>query len=181
LRPQGVKPLITNHETHIPAKQDQAQATTRLPGADAHAGGQGRAQFSQKQGPQETDRLINAARRVHFSRHSRITHPADYRKAFRSPQRFEESGFLFISRRNGLRYPRLGLAIPRKHVKRAVTRNLLKRLIRENFRDRQGQLGGQDIIVTVTRNLEHTDPRSIKQVISNQFQKCTACAKQQSS
>lgn len=52
-----------------------------------------------------------------------------------------------LYRANGLGYPRLGLALARKRVRRAVDRNRLKRLVRESFRRAQRTLGGIDIVV----------------------------------
>ena len=48
---------------------------------------------------------------------------------------------------NGLDQARLGLAISRKVAARAVTRNRIKRIIRECFRQSQTQLGGWDIVI----------------------------------
>ena len=42
---------------------------------------------------------------------------------------------------------RLGLAISKKQVRRAVDRNRLKRLVRETFRRRRRELIGQDFVV----------------------------------
>jgi len=39
------------------------------------------------------------------------------------------------------------MAIARKHVRRAVARNRIKRVIREQFRQQQSQFGGVDMIL----------------------------------
>ena len=46
---------------------------------------------------------------------------------------------------------RLGIAIPKRVVSRAVDRNRLRRIIRESFRVRQGKLGSWDIVVHLRR------------------------------
>lgn len=56
----------------------------------------------------------------------------------------------------------MGLAISKKNVRRAVDRNLIKRLIRESFRIRQPQLGGLDIIVMARRNLPIGDRSALR-------------------
>ena len=48
---------------------------------------------------------------------------------------------------NSLNYPRLGLAIGRKIVRRAVMRNRIKRQLRESFRLHRAAIGNLDIII----------------------------------
>jgi ribonuclease P protein component len=64
-----------------------------------------------------------------------------------------DAAVVVLARPNGLSYPRLGLAIGRKVVHAAVTRNRLKRLIRESFRRHQRTLGHLDIVVWVRKDL----------------------------
>lgn len=52
-----------------------------------------------------------------------------------------------LVRTNALNHPRLGLVIAKRHAKHAVTRNKLKRLIRETFRLQQQDLPAVDILV----------------------------------
>ena len=44
-------------------------------------------------------------------------------------------------------YPRLGLVISKKNCRRAVNRNRIKRLIREQFRLKQNFLSNMDVVV----------------------------------
>jgi ribonuclease P protein component len=55
--------------------------------------------------------------------------------------------FTVLYRPNGLMRPRLGLAIAKKKVRRAVARNRLKRIIRESFRVAERQLNSFDIVI----------------------------------
>lgn len=48
---------------------------------------------------------------------------------------------------NGLEHARLGLAISKKALRKAVHRNLVKRLVRESFRLHQADLQGRDVVV----------------------------------
>ena len=66
---------------------------------------------------------------------------------FERPQRSTDRYLTVLASPNGLEHPRLGLAIARKHLRRAVDRNLLKRLIRESFRMHQGTLACVDFVV----------------------------------
>nr|VFK29901.1 MAG: ribonuclease P protein component [Candidatus Kentron sp. MB]VFK33914.1 MAG: ribonuclease P protein component [Candidatus Kentron sp. MB]VFK76512.1 MAG: ribonuclease P protein component [Candidatus Kentron sp. MB] len=67
---------------------------------------------------------------------------------------------MVLGRRNNLDMPRLGLAISKRRVSRAVARNRVKRLIRESFRIHQRQLAGLDVVVIARSgvgNVESTD------------------------
>ena len=52
-----------------------------------------------------------------------------------------------LARENKLNHARLGLAISKKQLPRAVDRNRIKRLVRESFRQHQEQLAGLDCVV----------------------------------
>jgi ribonuclease P protein component len=52
-----------------------------------------------------------------------------------------------LATRNQNDHPRLGMALSRKVVHNAVTRNRIKRLMRESFRHWQTRLGTFDIVL----------------------------------
>jgi len=66
--------------------------------------------------------------------------------------RSSDAFFTVLARSNGHDYPRLGLAIGRKRIRRAVDRNKIKRLIRESFRQQREPLRGLDVVVMARCN-----------------------------
>lgn len=67
---------------------------------------------------------------------------------FDHPQwRVADRRFLLLARNNQLEYGRLGLVIGRRHARHAVDRAAIKRRAREQFRLRQWELIGLDVIV----------------------------------
>jgi ribonuclease P protein component len=62
--------------------------------------------------------------------------------------------FTVLYRSNELAYSRLGLAIAKKIVRRAVARNRLKRIVRESFRTAGRQLNGLDIVIMARHRAE---------------------------
>ncbi len=54
-----------------------------------------------------------------------------------------------LARPNHLKVARLGLIVAKRINRRAVTRNHIRRLIRESFREHQALLAGLDIVVLV--------------------------------
>ena len=82
-----------------------------------------------------------------FSRQLRLIKPAEYKNVFAKPIKSSDLYFTLLAQKNELNHPRLGLAIAKKNIKKAVNRNVIKRTIRENFRLQQHNLGNVDIIV----------------------------------
>lgn len=82
-----------------------------------------------------------------FSRDRRLTRPHEYARVFKQSQRSVDRCFTVLYRPNALGRPRLGLAITRKRVRKAVARHRIKRQVRESFRLAQCLLVGLDVIV----------------------------------
>ena len=62
---------------------------------------------------------------------------------------------------------RLGMAVSKKNVRRAVDRNLVKRLVRESFRKRRAQLRGLDLVVLTRRGI----PLDDNDILSNSLER----------
>ena len=85
-----------------------------------------------------------------FSPQRRLKKPADYKKVFAKPVKSSDTYFTLLAIQNDLDHSRLGLAIAKKSIKKAVHRNIIKRTVRENFR-LQENLGSIDIVVLARR------------------------------
>ena len=89
-----------------------------------------------------------------FAKSMRLLHSSDFQTVFDdAPLRTSHQHFLFLARTNQLVRPRLGLVIAKKHIRHAVDRNRMKRLIRETFRAKQQQLAGIDVIVLARKGM----------------------------
>ena len=82
-----------------------------------------------------------------FQKRFRLTLATEFERVFGENHRSVDGLFTVLYRRNGLGYPRLGLAIAKRQVRLAVDRNRLKRLIRESFRGAKQQLSDLDIVI----------------------------------
>ena len=81
----------------------------------------------------------------------RLKKPAEYKKVFAKPVKSSDTYFTILAIKNDFDHPRLGLAIAKKNIKKAVHRNVIKRAVRENFRMQQQTLGNIDIVVLARR------------------------------
>lgn len=68
---------------------------------------------------------------------------------FRRGRRQRLGGLEVITLRNDIGLARLGLVIPKRSVRHAVRRNLIRRWTREAFRQRQHRLPATDIVLRV--------------------------------
>jgi ribonuclease P protein component len=112
-----------------------------------------------------------------FARERRLNGPAEFQQVFRAPCRSSDNIFLVIARKNGLDYARLGMAISKKWVKLAVTRNRLKRLARESFRSNQQLLSGMDVVVMTNKKPGKLTNKAINDSLQKHWQKLVTCKK----
>ena len=83
-----------------------------------------------------------------FARHQRLTQASEFSLVFKDPhKKCGDANMLVLARKNNNSHARLGLAVAKKHLKKAVARNYFKRVIREIFRQHQKELHGFDIVV----------------------------------
>ena len=84
----------------------------------------------------------------------RLRASADFQVVWKKGKRVSVSQLTLVSCENQLGHPRLGISIPKKHVRSSVHRNRLKRLARETFRVRQETLGSRDIVLLAYKGAE---------------------------
>lgn len=105
-----------------------------------------------------------------FSKRQRLLDAAGYQNVFSDPPfRASHRHCLILAKPNALPYDRLGLIVAKKHVRLAVHRNRIKRLIRENFRCRPRNVYGIDAIVLARKGLGELDSAVITQIVNQQW------------
>jgi ribonuclease P protein component len=107
----------------------------------------------------------------------RIKKPAEYKKVFSKPVKSSDQFFTLLAIKNDYDHPRLGLAIAKKNVKKAVHRNVIKRTVRENFRKQQQFLGSIDIVVLARKEAVEAPLEQLRKSLEKHWLKLvTRCA-----
>jgi ribonuclease P protein component len=107
-----------------------------------------------------------------FTKSLRLLCAADFKPVFDdAPFRASHQYFLILARLNQQTQPRLGLVMAKKHMKLAVERNRMKRLIRESFRLQQQDLAGLDIVVLSRKGMDSLSNSEFNHQLNQQWQR----------
>ncbi len=101
----------------------------------------------------------------------RLKTPADFQKVFACPVKSTDRYFTLLAIQNSFEHPRLGLAIAKKNIKKAVDRNKIKRVSRESFRLQQHQIGTLDIVVLARRDAAKTSTTVLTKSLTKHWHK----------
>jgi ribonuclease P protein component len=101
----------------------------------------------------------------------RLRTPADYQQVFAKPAKSSDRYFTVLATRNTLSGPRLGLAIAKKNIRKAVARNRIKRVARESFRLRQYHLSNLDFVVLARRDAANAAPEVLAKSLERHWLK----------
>lgn len=102
--------------------------------------------------------------------------PADFRRVFNEPSKSSDALFTVLARTqpgHG-QLSRLGLAIAKKQLRRAVDRNRVKRLAREYFRLHVPPCCGLDFVVMVRAAARQRTNRELRDSLHTNFQRLLA-------
>jgi len=97
---------------------------------------------------------VGAATGESFPRRLRLTRAGEFQQVFKNNFRRADACVTILVGKNPGVCPRLGFAIARKQVPKAVGRNRLKRLFRESFRKAQHRLPDRDLVIMVRREIQ---------------------------
>lgn len=109
-----------------------------------------------------------------FPRRARLLEPQAFKAVFAEGKRISLSGLTAIILPNTLGHPRLGLAIAKKSVRKAVDRNRIKRCVRDSFRLQQAAIVPVDIVVLARPRLELTPNAALRMAMGTLWQRLAA-------
>ncbi|MDQ7089905.1 MAG: ribonuclease P protein component [Methylococcales bacterium] len=102
---------------------------------------------------------------------SRLKTPAEFKHVFTCPVKSTDRYFTLLAIKNPLEHSRLGLAIAKKNIKRAVDRNKIKRVARESFRLQPHQRIAIDIVVLARRDAANATSTQLATSLERHWQK----------
>jgi ribonuclease P protein component len=137
------------YETHISAQQDQARTYAWIPCPHGDESRASRHKAPPRKRPRTADAVTRQTSATTTSKNSGL-----------------------ISSQ-GNRFARLGLAISKKHCRKATARNRIKRIIRESFRQQQALLAGLDVVVINQPGATRATSREISDSLDKHWQRCS--------
>ena len=117
-----------------------------------------------------------------YPRELRLLTGEDFQKVFDAVEiKVPDQRILILSRANGLDHPRIGFIISKKNIRRAVKRNLVRRIIRESFRLTQENLPAHDMIIMSRKGAGEISSEDIHRLAKKCWSRLNKKVKQQHS
>jgi ribonuclease P protein component len=106
-----------------------------------------------------------------YSRQYRLVSKQDFQSVFATnPHKIKHQNVIALYRSNGLLHARLGVVISKAAIRRAVSRNWHRRVIRESFRQHKETLKGLDIVVLLRSECTTQSRKTWRENIDNIWQ-----------
>ena len=106
-----------------------------------------------------------------YSRKYRLASKYEVQSVFAAkPRKVSRQYLLVLYTPNQLPYARLGIIAGKQHLRRAVDRNRVRRVIRESFRQTKAALAGVDLIVMIRSSCSALETKTIRNDIDNLWQ-----------
>ncbi len=181
---------VSSNETHISAQQTEARPHTRFSRTDGDQSRASRVEASSRERPREADAVTKRAfldtaprhpgstssRGIRFTRDNRLLDAAAFGRVFKGAKRSRDRLFTVLCKPNDSHNARLGLAISKKHCRKATARNRIKRIVRESFRQQQVQLAGLDIVVINQPAAATASNRQVFDSLGTHWEQCRRVA-----
>lgn len=98
-----------------------------------------------------------------FPKQSRLLSSRDFSPVFDKPdQRLSSRYLLVLARTSDNEQARIGLVVGKRHIRRAVSRNRIKRVLRESFRVMKNDFATIDIVFLVRGPLDKLSSGEIR-------------------
>lgn len=107
-----------------------------------------------------------------FEKSARLLNAQQYSEVFNAVEtRASTKHFLVLAKKNQSLGARLGIIVAKKHVKLAVDRNRIKRLMRETFRHSQYRVLPLDLVILAKQGAGLLDKQTCSKELNRLWQK----------
>ena len=104
-----------------------------------------------------------------FSRTQRLTKSSQFKEVLKKGKRITTKVCVIYYCETNLTYPRLGVIVAKKNIRKAYARNFFKRVVREGFRLRQHKLPNVDIVFLAYK--QDGEQKQLWHYLAKQWQK----------
>lgn len=101
----------------------------------------------------------------------RLLTPSHFKHVFSNPKRAGSKYLTLLARNSEQTHPRLGLAVPKKHVAKAHERNRIKRIIRDSFRLKQHKLPNADLVIIAKGGISQLSNEEVRTILEKLWKK----------
>ena len=113
-----------------------------------------------------------------FPKSIRLLNAKDYSNVFSSVDiKLSTQFFTCLARKQTSTYPRLGIIVAKKNVRLAVSRNRIKRLLRESFRTHKHEIPSFDIVMLAKHTSNQADAEKLSKELEYVWRKLKQKAK----
>ena len=100
-----------------------------------------------------------------YTNSERLHNARQFKRVFSQADKSSNDIFTILFRENTIGYPRLGIVVAKRNVKRSVDRNIIKRIIRESFRMCKTKLPPNDYVVILKRPIRAVKREKLRKKI----------------
>lgn len=108
---------------------------------------------------------------MRFPRSHRLVTPSEYKSLFTQSKKTACRFLTMLYKQNNHLYGRLGIVVGKRVAKKAVSRNRIKRVIRESFRYQQDKLTGIDVVVIARQECDQLSKQKLREGIDKLWEK----------
>lgn len=108
-----------------------------------------------------------------FDKHARMLKAEEYSQVFNKAHRSSDQYFTVLAKPKNNGFVKLGLAVSKKKARRAVSRNRLKRIIRESFRLSKNTIACANYVVMVQQKSEKVSNKVLFLSLEKHWQNLT--------
>lgn len=111
---------------------------------------------------------------MNFTREQKLVDQAQFDAVFNKAKKVSHRYMLALYRANQVNFARLGVIVSKRVAKKAVSRNRIKRTVRESFRANKSRLTGIDVIVLLRQINGEINKTELREVIDQLWEKLIA-------